>query len=99
MDGFLRLTHGFCLQRSSPVQAGLTGTYVYTASQTRLGGPIFTPRFFPKKTYCRGPSPKEHHTESHAYSFIPLHAVSLAALVILRVSMKRYAISATWYTM
>lgn len=67
MDGFLRLTHGFCLERSSTAQAGPTGTCVYTASQARLGGPIFTPRCFPKKTSCRGPSPKVHHTESHTY--------------------------------
>lgn len=67
MDGFLRLTHGFCLERSSPVQAGPTGTFVYTASQARLGGPIFTPRCFPKKTSCRGPSPKVHHTENRTY--------------------------------
>ena len=33
-----------------------TGTCVYTASQARLGGPILTPRCFPKKTSCRGPS-------------------------------------------
>lgn len=67
VDGFLRLTHGFCLERSSPVQAGPTGTCVYTASQARLGGPIFTPRCFPKKTSSRGPSPKVHHTENHTY--------------------------------
>ncbi|KAI4820624.1 hypothetical protein KUCAC02_028596, partial [Chaenocephalus aceratus] len=58
VDGFLRLTHAFCLERSSPVRAGPNGTCVYTASQARLGGPIFTPRCFPKKTSCRGPSPK-----------------------------------------
>lgn len=96
MDGFLRLTHGFCLQRSSPVQAGPTGTCVYTASQTRLGGPIFTPRCFPKKTSCRGPSPKVHHTENRAYCLIPpVMLRSVAALIILKVSMEHYAISAT----
>lgn len=83
MDGFLRLTHGFCLQRSSPVQAGPTGSYVYTASQTRLGGPIFTPRCFPKKTSCRGPSPEVDGTECRAHCLIP--ADMSAARVIVNV--------------
>lgn len=64
MDGFLRLTHGFCLEKSNSEQAGPPGTSVYTASQPRLGGPIFTPRCFPKKTSCRGPLPKVRHTEN-----------------------------------
>lgn len=58
VDGFLRLTHGFCLERSNSEQAGPPGTSVYTASQARLGGPIFTPRCFPKKTSSRGPLPE-----------------------------------------
>lgn len=58
MDGFLRLTHGFCLARSNSEQAEPPGTSVYIASQARLGGPIFTPRCFPKKTYSKDPLPK-----------------------------------------
>ena len=55
MDGFLRLTHGFCLERSSPEQAGPTGSCVYTASQARLGGPIFTPGAFQRKPPAEAP--------------------------------------------
>lgn len=65
MDRFLRLTLDFCLQRSSPARASSTQTCVYTVSQARLGGPIFTPRCFPKKTLLQRPlSPKVHHTKT-----------------------------------
>lgn len=68
MDGFLRLTHAFCLERSNSEQAGPPGTSVYTASQARLGGPIFTPRCFPKKTSSRGPLSKVQLSEKQPQS-------------------------------
>lgn len=64
-----------------------TGTSVYTASQARLGGPIFTPKCLPKKTSCRGPSHKVHHTENYTYCLIapPQHiACRGCTLIILR---------------